>query len=308
VRYTHVPVLRERVVEFLGRGPAGWVLDATVGLGGHAEAVLAGLPAARLVGLDVDPESLEAARQRLRHFGDRVRLVRGSYAHLDERLAELGVRHVSGVLFDLGVSSLQIDAAERGFSYRRRGPLDMRMDPDAPQTAADLVQAAPEHEIARVLREYGEERWSRKIARAIVNTRQRSPLATTADLAAVVRKCVPGRKPVSTLARVFQGVRMWVNRELENLHQGLGRSLGVLAPGSVLAVLSYQSLEDRLVKQFFRRQAEGCICPPALPRCACGFVPGFRVLTRRAVRPDAAEVERNVRARSARLRALQRLP
>ena len=308
MRYTHVPVLRERVVELLARGPAERVVDATVGLGGHAEAILDALASARLVGMDVDPQALRAAAERLRRFGDRVELVRGSYARLDEILAERGIRQVSGILLDLGVSSLQIDVAERGFSYLRHGPLDMRMDPDAPRTAAELIQAAPEAEIARVLREYGEEREARKIARAIVQQRQRSPLATTADLAAVLRKTVSGRKPVSTLARVFQGVRMWVNGELENLRQGLGRSLGVLAPGSVLAVLSYHSLEDRTVKQFFRRQVQGCVCPPDLPRCACGFVPGFALLTRRAVRADAAEVARNVRARSARLRALQRLP
>jgi 16S rRNA (cytosine1402-N4)-methyltransferase len=308
VRTTHVPVLRERVVEFLARGPAERVLDATVGLGGHAEAVLDALASVQLVGMDVDPQALRAAAERLQRFGDRVELVRGSYARLDEILAERGIRQVSGILLDLGVSSLQIDAAERGFSYLRRGPLDMRMDPASPRTAAELIQAAPEAEIARVLREYGEEREARRIARAIVQQRQRSPLVTTADLAAVVRKRVSGRKPVSTLARVFQGVRLWVNGELENLRQGLGRSLGVLAPGSILVVLSYHSLEDRTVKQFFRRQVQGCICPPDLPRCACGFVPGFTLLTRRAVRADAAEVARNVRARSARLRALQRLP
>jgi 16S rRNA (cytosine1402-N4)-methyltransferase len=308
LRYTHVPVLRERVVELLARGPAERVVDATVGLGGHAEAILDALASARLVGMDVDPQALRAAAERLRRFGDRVELVRGSYARLDEILAERGIRQVSGILLDLGVSSLQIDAAERGFSYLRDGPLDMRMDPDAPRAAAELIQAAPEAEIARVLREYGEEREARKIARAIVQQRHRSPLATTADLAAVIRKTVSGRKPVSTLARVFQGVRCWVNGENENLRQGLGRSLGVLAPGSVLAVLSYHSLEDRTVKRFFRRQVEGCVCPPDLPRCACGFVPGFALLTRRAVRADAAEVARNVRARSARLRALQRLP
>jgi 16S rRNA (cytosine1402-N4)-methyltransferase len=158
------------------------------------------------------------------------------------------------------------------------------------------------------LREYGEERGARRIARAIVRRRQQSPLRGTADLAAVVRQWGSGRKPVSSLARVFQGVRVWVNGELENLRQGLERSLGVLAPGSILVVLSYHSLEDRMVKQFFRRQVEGCVCPPALPRCGCGFVPGFRLLTRRALRPDAAEVAHNVRARSARLRALQRTP
>jgi 16S rRNA (cytosine1402-N4)-methyltransferase len=227
---------------------------------------------------------------------------------LDACLAENGITEVSGILLDLGVSSRQIDTPARGFSYLREGPLDMRMGPAAPRSAADLLNAASEEEIARVLWEYGEEKQARRLARAILRQRLRSPLRTTTDLAALVRQWGSGRKPVSSLARVFQGVRVWVNGELENLRQGLERSLGVLAPGSILAVLSYHSLEDRMVKQFFRRQVEGCVCPPALPRCGCGFVPGFRLLTRRALRPDAAEVERNVRARSARLRALQRTP
>ncbi|HZM17108.1 MAG TPA: 16S rRNA (cytosine(1402)-N(4))-methyltransferase RsmH [Candidatus Krumholzibacteria bacterium] len=303
----HVPVLCDDVVAFVAQGPGEQVLDGTVGYGGHAEAILAALPQARLVGLDVDPEALQAAAQRLQRFGDRVQLLHGNYAGMDACLAELGIDTVSAIVLDLGVSSAQIDTASRGFSYRQPGPLDMRMDPTAARTAAELLHTAPMEEIARVLREYGEERSARRIARAVVEARLRAPLVTTTDLAALVRSG-SGRKPVSTLARVFQGVRVWVNGELENLRQGLGRSLGVLAPGSILAVLSYHSLEDRLVKQFFRRQEEGCICPPDLPRCGCGFVPGFRVLTRRAVRPGTAEVARNVRARSARLRVLQRLP
>jgi len=227
---------------------------------------------------------------------------------LDGCLADLGIEAVSGIVLDLGVSSRQIDRPSRGFSYLREGPLDMRMDPAARRSAAELLNEAPEEEIARVLREYGEERAARRMARAIVQRRLQAPLRTTADLAAIVRQWGSGRKPVSSLARVFQGVRVWVNGELENLRQGLERSLGVLAPGSILAVLSYHSLEDRLVKQFFRRQVDGCVCPPALPQCGCGFVPGFRLLTRRALRPEAQEVVQNVRARSARLRALQRTP
>ncbi|UCE02294.1 MAG: 16S rRNA (cytosine(1402)-N(4))-methyltransferase RsmH [Candidatus Latescibacterota bacterium] len=305
--YEHIPVLQGRVVELLARGPSGWILDATVGLGGHAQAILEGIPESRLVGLDVDPHALDAAAKRLRRFGDRVRLVRAGFERMDACLAELQIKKVGGIVIDLGISSLQIDAALRGFSYRHEGPLDMRMDPESQRKAADLINAAPEKEIEEVLRRYGEERAARRIARAIVKRRRRAPLRTTTDLAAVVRSCSTGRRPVSALARVFQGVRMWVNGELENIQQALRRSLGVLAPGSVLVVLSYHSLEDRMTKQFFRRQVEGCVCPPDLPRCGCGFVAGFRLLTRRAVRPSAAEIDANVRARSARLRALQRV-
>ena len=304
--HRHVPVLCERVVELLARGPAEIIVDATVGLGGHTEAILEALPTVQVLGLDVDPEALEVAADRLRKFGDRVRLVRGSYAKVDACLADLGIRQVSGVLLDLGVSSLQIDAPRRGFSYMREGPLDMRMDPSSSRTAADLIHGSSEREMTRVFQSYGEERWAGRIARAIVRRRERDALRTTADLAAVIRGSIPGRKPVSTLARVFQSVRMWVNGEMENLREGLGRSLGVLAPGSIFVVLSYHSLEDRTVKQFFRRQVQGCVCPPGLPQCACGFVAAFQLLTRRAVRPSAAEQESNVRARSARLRALQR--
>jgi 16S rRNA (cytosine1402-N4)-methyltransferase len=239
-------------------------------------------------------------------FGDRVQLVHASYARLDEHLRSLGVETAGAVLLDLGVSSLQIDTASRGFSYRAEGPLDMRMDPQAEETAAVFLATAEEKDIVRVLREYGEEPRARHIARAIVERRRKAPLRTTADLVDVVQRTVSGRKPVSTLARVFQGVRVAVNRELDNLGEGMRRMLGVLAPGAPFVVLSYHSLEDRLVKQFFRRQVDGCICPPDLPRCACGFVSGFRLLTRRAGRPTAAEVAANPRARSARLRALQR--
>jgi 16S rRNA (cytosine1402-N4)-methyltransferase len=306
MKYQHVPVLRERLVELIAMGPGGIVVDATVGLGGHAEAILEQLPEVRVVGFDVDPQALEHASERLSRFAGRVQLVHGSYARLDEHLHELGIESVGGVLLDCGVSSLQIDAPSRGFSYRVDGPLDMRMDPSSGSSAAAFLAAADEKEIARVLREYGEEPQARRIARAIVERRRRAPLLTTADLVDVVQRTVSGRKPVSTLARVFQGVRVAVNRELENLRQGLRRALGVLAPGSIFAVLSYHSLEDRAVKQFFRQQVEGCVCPPDLPQCACGFVSGHRLLTRRAIRPTAEEIESNPRARSARLRALQR--
>jgi len=302
----HIPVLREEVVELLGRGPGEVILDATVGLGGHAEAILTALPQARLVGLDVDAAALEIAAERLRPFGDRVRLVHGSYARLDEHLRGAGSEDASGILIDLGISSLQIDTEQRGFSYLADGPLDMRMDPRTGSTAAEFLAAADATEIARVLRDYGEEPLARPIARAIVERRRKAPLRTTADLADVVNRTVSGRKRISTLARVFQGVRIGLNGELENLAEGSRRALGVLAPGSVFAVLSYHSLEDRLVKQLFRQQVEGCVCPPDLPHCGCGFVAEFELLTRRAIRATAAETAVNPRARSARLRALQR--
>jgi 16S rRNA (cytosine1402-N4)-methyltransferase len=305
--HDHVPVLRERIVELFARTAGTLLLDATVGLGGHAAAILEALPGARLIGLDVDAEALAIAAARLARFGERVQLVQGSYARLDEHLHGLGIDAVSGVLLDLGVSSLQIDDAARGFSYLAAGPLDMRMDPHHGTSAAAWLAAADEREIAQALRDYGEEPLARPLARAIVEQRQRAPLRTTADLAGVVQRMVAGRRRISTLARVFQGVRGVVNGEMENLNEGSRRALGVLAPGSIFAVLSYHSLEDRAVKQLFRRQVEGCICPPDLPRCGCGFVAGFQYATRGAIKPSPDEIAANPRARSARLRALQRL-
>lgn len=305
--FVHVPVLRDEVIAQFEQASPQVLLDATLGLGGHAEALLQRFPTVRLLGIDQDQDALERARQRLLPFGARVQVLHGNFAQVGMCLQQLEVTEVDGALLDLGVSSMQIDDASRGFSYMRDGPLDMRMDPTQERTAADLICDAPEAEIARVLWEYGEERLSRRIARRIVQARERGPLRTTSELANLVRGCVSGRKPVSSLARVFQSVRMWVNGELENLTEGLGQMLGVLAPGAILVVLSYHSLEDRIVKRQFRQQVEGCVCPPGLPECGCGFVAQFRLLTRRAVRASSAEVENNVRARSVRLRALQRV-
>ena len=307
VTFVHVPVMREDVLELLAQAKPRVLVDATLGLGGHAEALLERFPAAHLIGIDQDQDALQRAQQRLVRFGDRLEVWHGNFSRVDECLQQLGVTEVDGALLDLGVSSMQIDDSERGFSYMRDGPLDMRMDPSQARTAADLICDAPEAEIARVLWEYGEGKLSRRIARRIVQARERKPLRSTSELADVVRGCVSGRKPVSSLARVFQSVRMWVNGELDCLAEGLGRMLGVLAPGAIFVVLSYHSLEDRVVKQLFRQQVDGCVCPPGLPECGCGFVAKFRLLTRRARRASEAEIENNVRARSARLRALQRV-
>lgn len=307
VTFVHVPVLRDEVLAQFELASPRILLDATLGLGGHAEALLERFPAARLLGIDQDEDALQRAQQRLLRFGDRVQVLHGNFAQVDECLRQVDVTEVDGALLDLGVSSMQIDDAARGFSYMRDGPLDMRMDPTQERTAADLICEAPEAEIARVLWEYGEEKLSRRIARRIVQARERQPLRSTSELADLVRGCVSGRKPVSSLARVFQSVRMWVNGELESLSEGLKQLLGVLAPGAILVVLSYHSLEDRIVKQLFRQKVDGCVCPPGLPECGCGFVAQFRLLTRRAGRASAQEVENNVRARSVRLRALQRV-
>ncbi len=291
----HVPVLREEVLALLQPRPGGHYLDATVGLGGHAEAVLqASAPDGILLGIDRDGEALALARQRLEPFGSRVRLLQGRFENLHELLgAEEGF---DGVVFDLGASSLQLDAAERGFSFGREGPLDMRMDRGTGMTAADLVERLSEVELADVIFRWGEERWSRRIARAIVEARRQAPIRTTAVLAEVVAKAIPRRawpRRIHPATRTFQAVRIAVNDELSGLAPALDSAVGLLCPRGRLVAISFHSLEDRIVKQTWRRlEAAG----------------RARILTKRPITPGDAEVGSNPRARSAKLRAVERLP
>jgi 16S rRNA (cytosine1402-N4)-methyltransferase len=301
----HVPVMVAEVVVWLRPRPDACLVDATVGLGGHAAALLAAAPGARLLGLDRDPDALARAAERLRPAGDAVVLRHARYADLSRVLADLGWDGADAILLDLGVSSLQLDDAARGFSFRADAPLDMRMDPSAGPTAATLVNEASEEDLARVLREYGEEPRARAVARAIVRAR---PLATTGALAAVVGGVLGrGRPGLHPATRTFQALRIAVNAELDELDAFLADGWRLLAPGGRLAVLAYHSLEDRRVKEAFRRWAADCLCPPHLPRCACGWSAKVRVLTRRPLRPSDEETLRNPRARSARLRVVERL-
>jgi 16S rRNA (cytosine1402-N4)-methyltransferase len=301
----HVPVLEGLVVGGLRPRPGARLVDATIGLGGHAAALLAAADDTTLLGLDRDPQALERTRARLGAYGDRVILREASFAELGAALAAVGWDAADAVLLDLGVSSMQIDDPARGFSFRAEAPLDMRMGPGAGTTAAELVNAADERELVRILREYGEEPRARAIAAAIVRAR---PLATTTALAAVVARVVgrgkPGRHPAT---RTFQALRIAVNDELAALDAVLDDGWRWLRPGGRLAVLAYHSLEDRRVKTAFRGWAAACHCPPHVLRCVCGWRPTVRLVTPRAVRPDAEEIARNPRARSARLRIVERL-
>ena len=301
----HVPVMVGEAVEWLRPRPGAHLVDATVGLGGHAAALLAAAPDTRLLGVDRDPAALTLARARLRDAGDRVVLRQAHFGDLPGILRELGWDAADAVLVDLGVSSLQLDDATRGFSFQAEGPLDMRMDPAAPLDAAEIVNAWSEADIARALAEYGEEPRARAVARAIVRHR---PLATTADLADVVRRVLgrgrPGHNPAT---RTFQALLIAVNDELGELERFLADGWRLLRPGGRLAVLAYPSLEDRRVKETFRRWAADCVCPPRTPVCVCGWRAKVRVLTPRPLRPAAAEIARNPRARSARLRVVERL-
>ncbi len=302
--FDHRPVMVREVVDLFGPVPPGLVLDATVGGGGHASAILAAHSHLSLVGLDADPEAVVASRAALAAVGDRAAVHQANFGQLR---AVVGERALSGVLFDLGVSSAQLDRPERGFSYRVDAPLDMRMDPRRGASAADLVNTMDIEEMVRLLAANGEGRFARRIARAIVASR---PLATTGQLADVVRSAIPAatrRQGGHPAKRVFQAIRIAVNTELEVLGPALDSAIELLAAGGRCAILSYHSGEDRLVKGRLTRAASGgCACPPGLP-CVCGAQPWLRLLNRGARRPSSAEVEANPRAASARLRAGERL-
>lgn len=301
----HVPVLLAETLAWLDPGRGGVYLDATLGLGGHAEALLDAAPHAQLVGTDRDPQALGLAAQRLARFGSRVELVRSDFAGLEERVGHRAP--FAGILADLGVSSLQLDTAERGFSFRRAGPLDMRMGGDG-HTAADLVSTLSEAELTDIFRQYGEEPQARRVARAIVAARAESPLESTADLAEVVRAArrpMRGEERIDPATRVFQALRIAVNEELDQLSELLDQAVRMLDQDGRLVVISYHSLEDREVKNRFRDLARGQVDPVTGRTLSETRI--LEVLTRKPVRPDAAEVEANPRSRSARLRVARRL-
>ena len=302
----HLPVLTARIVEFLTPAAPGLLVDATVGLGGHAGALLREDPGFFLVGLDRDPRALARAGERLRVFGERVRLVEGTFDHLPSVIEDLDLEPPAAVLADLGCSSLQLDDAERGFSFSADGPLDMRMGSEG-ETAAELLERVEWEELVTILRDYGEERRARAIARAIVKGREQSPLRTTGELSRLVQKVVGNReRRIHPATRTFQALRIAVNDELGQLERFLEPAARALRPGGRIAVISFHSLEDRIVKHTFRRLAGHCTCPPGLPVCRCDPQRVVTVVTRSAVRPDEDEVTRNPRARSARLRVAER--
>jgi 16S rRNA (cytosine1402-N4)-methyltransferase len=308
----HVPVFRDRVAELLApplRRPGSVVVDATVGLGGHSEALLERVPETRLVGLDRDPQALRLASERLAPFGERATLVHAVYDELPDVLNRLGLSSVHGVLFDLGVSSLQLDTAERGFSYAHDAPLDMRMDPSHGPTAADILNTYSIPELTRVLREYGEERYAGRIARAIAKERMREPFASSARLVELLYAVIPAgsrRTGGHPAKRTFQALRIEVNGELTVLARALPRAIDALIVGGRAAVLSYHSLEDRIVKRIFTAGATNRT-PQGLPVELPGHGATLRLLTRGAEQPSPAEVTANPRAASARLRAVERI-
>jgi 16S rRNA (cytosine1402-N4)-methyltransferase len=305
--FEHAPVMRDEIVHSFRHIPPGVVLDATLGGGGHAEAILDARSDLRLLGLDRDPAALAAAERRLDRFGDRFMAHRCRFDDLDQAMAAHSIEDLSGALFDLGVSSPQLDVADRGFSYRNEGPLDMRMDSDAPWSAEDVVNGYAEQDLARIIQQYGDERFAKRIAAAIVAAR---PIETTTRLAEIVTAAIPAaarRTGGHPAKRTFQAIRIEVNSELDALPAAIDRAIDALAPGGRMAVLSYHSGEDRIVKDRIRHaETGGCECPPELP-CVCGAVQTVRVVRGVPKRPTEIERAANRRASSARLRVAEKL-
>lgn len=307
--FEHLSVMPEEVLHWLQPVVGGTYLDGTLGGAGHSRMILDSAAESRLIGLDRDPDALQKAAEVLAPYGDRVSLHHATFDKADQVLESLAVSGLDGMLLDLGVSSHQLDTPERGFSFRYDAPLDMRMDPTAGQTAADVVNQADEAELVRIFFEYGEERYSRRIVRRILMMRQESPLSTTGELAELVRDAVPGgRRPgkIHPATRVFQALRIHVNDELGQVRRGVETGISLLKPGGRLVVISFHSLEDRIVKHLFRDKARGCICPPRLPVCQCENTPDVKILTRKGIKAGPTEVDQNVRSRSAVLRAIER--
>ena len=307
--YGHKPVLLEECLTALDIKPEGTYLDGTLGRAGHSLEILRRLKGGRLIGIDRDMTAIEAARERLAAFGDRVTLVHGNFCDLGEILADLGVDKVDGMLFDLGVSSPQLDEAQRGFSYMHDAPLDMRMDTSAALDARQVVNTWSGEELRRILWEYGEERYAPQIARAIVRRREERPIETTGELVEIIRSAMPAaalREKQHPAKRSFQAIRIAVNGELEALPPMLQAAVEGLRPGGRLAVITFHSLEDRIVKQAMRELATGCVCPPEFPVCVCGRKPKLTLVTRKPIVSGPAELEENPRARSAKLRVAER--
>ena len=309
----HLPVMVEEVMTALSPSPGSFHIDGTVGGGGHTLRILeAANPDGRVLGLDADPRAIARTRDRLAAFGGRLVLRNVNFESLRDVAREAGFEQVDGILLDLGLSSFQLAERDRGFSFRAEGPLDMRFDPTTGAPASELVATLDEDALTRILRSYGEEPYARRIARAIVRERAIAPIETADRLAAIVAEVVPGPRPgarrhLHPATRTFQALRIAVNAELDVLPQALEGAMDVLRPGGVLVVISYHSLEDRIVKRFVAAERRGCICPPVVPVCVCGREPRLAPVGAQPQMPADQEVERNPRARSAKLRAARRL-
>jgi 16S rRNA (cytosine1402-N4)-methyltransferase len=306
--FYHRPVMVEEVASYIVTRPGGLYVDLTCGGGGHLARLSEALDAsAELIGMDRDPEAVAAAEKYLRAIPQRLRTYIGKFSRLEEMAATLGIGPADGFLVDLGVSSHQIDVPDRGFSYMHDGPLDMRMGPDADLTAGEIINSFEKKRLAEIFRIYGEEKRAEKCARAIVAERKKGLIKSVFQLVEILRPIFRPHELNSSLARIFQALRIVVNNELEELRALLPKAVAHLRLGGRMVVISYHSLEDRIVKRFMTQKARGCVCPPALPICACGAEPQLKILTKKPTRPSPDEIRANVRARSARLRAAERI-
>ena len=307
MEFVHIPVLLDQCIEGLNINPDGIYIDCTAGGGGHSSAIAARLSEkGRLYSLDRDPDAVKAASARLAEFPN-ARVIHRNYSELDAVLAELEIKAVDGILMDLGVSSYQLDEESRGFSYHADAPLDMRMSQTG-MSAADIVNTFSEQELAKIIFEYGEEKFSRKIAANIVKAREIAPIETTLQLADLIRESVPqkARREKNPCKKTFQAIRIAVNGEFDHLSEGLNKAFAALKPGGRLAVITFHSLEDRIVKQRFAGWCKGCICPPDFPQCVCGRKPQGILVNRKPLEADSKELENNNRSRSAKLRVIER--
>ena len=308
MEFHHISVLLNECIDNLNIRPDGIYVDGTMGGGGHSLEIAKRLTTGRLICIDQDPNAHEAAGKRLAEYKDRITFVRDNFGNIKSILDSLGIEKIDGMLLDIGVSSHQLDEAERGFSYQQDAPLDMRMNPDRPFSAYDVVNGYDEDELDRVIFTYGEERWARRIAQFIVKAREAKPIETTGELVDVIKKAVPkgarkdGPHPAK---RTFQAIRIEVNGELEVLQRAIDDVAARLAVGGRLCIITFHSLEDRIVKEAFRKQENPCICPPQFPVCVCGKKPLGRVITRKPILPSKEELEENPRSRSAKLRVLE---
>ena len=308
--FRHISVLLRETIEGLNIRPDGIYADGTLGVGGHASEVAARLTdGGRLIGIDQDADAIAAATERLKPFGDRVTIVRDNYVNMKHVLADLGIEAVDGICLDLGVSSYQLDTAERGFSYMEDAPLDMRMDRRGDRTAADLVNECSEQELFRIIRDYGEDRFAKNIAKHIVKARERKAIRTTGELADIIRGAIPMKIQVTgghPAMRTFQALRIALNGELQVLEDSIDEMIGLLKPGGRICIITFHSLEDRIVKNGFRRNESPCTCPPGFPVCVCGKKSRGMVITKKPILPTEEETEENPRSRSAKLRIFER--
>jgi 16S rRNA (cytosine1402-N4)-methyltransferase len=309
--FVHQPVLLNEVIAGLNLKPNGIYVDCTLGGGGHTQAVLDSQPDVTVIGIDQDPNALAAAQARLAPYGSRVKYVRDNFRNLDRVLASVDHLHVDGILMDIGVSSPQLDQKDRGFSYQHDARLDMRMDPMAQISAHDLVNSLTKQELTRIIRDYGEERWANRIAEFIVEHRREKPIDTTGELVSVIKAAIPKKARLEgphPAKRTFQALRIAVNDELGALSEAIEKAVNHLKPQGRLCVITFHSLEDRLVKNAFREFENPCICPPGLPICTCGKEPLVKIITRKPIAAGQEELAANPRARSAKLRVCERLP